>query len=183
MDAAAAEHTRQQEASKAEPNYFFDQGYSNRDKFDELFRTFCTNASAANPSNRLRLEQSQIGQCLTLVEAKPTTSDAALAELCGKMNIPAKEDGKYSIYFNEFCTLWAVTQNAKGAKVLEEYLMFKELDTDNSGKIKANELEAFLNGRLGLGIPDETLQKVIKESDDNNDGMLNFVEFSGFSLV
>ena len=54
---------------------------------------------------------------------------------------------------------------------------FRKYDTDNSGYISKDELLEVINERTGVKISEMQLEHVMKESDDNDDGRINYDEF------
>merc|ERR1712087_673049 len=58
---------------------------------------------------------------------------------------------------------------------------FKQVDTDNSGFIDKEELQAVLQ-KLGGDVSEEEVQKCYEELDENDDGKIDFGEFSRWYL-
>ena len=61
--------------------------------------------------------------------------------------------------------------------------MFKELDTDKGGRVSTNEIEEFLNQRMGLGVTEQVIQNIMSQSDSNGDGQINFIEWIGSGII
>ena len=61
--------------------------------------------------------------------------------------------------------------------------MFKELDTDKGGRVSTNEIEEFLNQRMGLGVSEQVIQNIMSQSDSNGDGQINFIEWIGSGII
>ena len=61
--------------------------------------------------------------------------------------------------------------------------MFKELDTDKGGRVSTNEIEEFLNQRMGLGVSEQVIQNIMAQSDSNGDGQINFIEWIGSGII
>ena len=54
---------------------------------------------------------------------------------------------------------------------------FRKYDADNSGYISKDELLQVINERTGVKVSEMQLEHVMKESDDNDDGRINYDEF------
>ena len=54
---------------------------------------------------------------------------------------------------------------------------FERFDTDNSGFITKDELVEIVNDRTGILVSEKVLERMIKDCDENQDGMINYEEF------
>ena len=54
---------------------------------------------------------------------------------------------------------------------------FQQYDTDNSGFITKDELVEVVNDRTGILVSESHLQRMLRDCDDNDDGMINYEEF------
>ena len=54
---------------------------------------------------------------------------------------------------------------------------FRKYDADNSGYISKDELLEVINERTGAKVTEMQLELVMKDSDDNDDGRINYDEF------
>ena len=59
---------------------------------------------------------------------------------------------------------------------------FEKIDKNKDGFISKNELGAMLKG-LGADIDDEELEAMMKDSDVNGDGKINFEEFCASAMA
>ena len=54
---------------------------------------------------------------------------------------------------------------------------FKRFDTDNSGFITKDELVEVVNDRTGIMVSEKHLERMMKDCDSNDDGLINYEEF------
>ena len=54
---------------------------------------------------------------------------------------------------------------------------FERFDTDKSGFITKDELVEIVNDRTGILVSEKVLDRMIKDCDENEDGMINYEEF------
>lgn len=85
------------------------------------------------------------------------------------------KDGNGIIDFDEFL---AIAKKMSGAQESEEELIqaFKVFDRDGDGFITATELRHIMSN-LGETLTDEEVDEMIRESDANGDGRIDYSEF------
>ena len=54
---------------------------------------------------------------------------------------------------------------------------FQKYDEDGSGFISKDELVAIIKDRTGIDIPQKHIERLIKDSDENDDNQINYEEF------
>ena len=54
---------------------------------------------------------------------------------------------------------------------------FQKYDEDGSGFISKDELVAIIKDRTGIDIPQKHIERLMKDSDENDDNQINYEEF------
>ena len=60
------------------------------------------------------------------------------------------------------------------SQIRKEFIRF---DTDNSGFITKDELVEIVNDRTGIMVSEKHLERMMKDCDENQDGLINYEEF------
>ena len=60
------------------------------------------------------------------------------------------------------------------SQIRKEFIRF---DTDNSGFITKDELVDIVNDRTGIMVSEKHLERMMKDCDENQDGLINYEEF------
>jgi len=131
--------------------------------FKKAFSLFDKDGDGSITVKELRIVMRQLGQ---------NPSDAEIREMVAEVDI----DGSGTIDFNEFLIVMA-RQNPD-YDLEEEYRQaFKVFDRDGDGLISAAELKHVM-ANLGDKFSDEEVRELIREADMDNDGHINYVEFT-----
>jgi len=131
--------------------------------FKKAFSLFDKDGDGSITVKELRIVMRQLGQ---------NPSDAEIREMVAEVDI----DGSGTIDFNEFLIVMA-RQNPD-YDLEEEYKQaFKVFDRDGDGLISAAELKHVM-ANLGDKFSDEEVRELIREADMDNDGHINYQEFT-----
>jgi len=84
-------------------------------------------------------------------------------------------DGSRTISWDEFSSA-LLKKSPKEVTRCELESLFKEKDTDGSGKLNKKEIKEMCNC-LGIKGQDETIDRILNDSDKNGDGEVDFQEF------
>lgn len=98
-------------------------------------------------------------------------------------NLDADKNG--SIDFEEFVDLMAARSKATGSALDEESDLreaFKVFDKDGNGTINAEELRLTMRN-IGVNLTDEELDLMMKEADEDGNGVIDFQEFGRVILL
>ncbi|XP_047334619.1 calcium-dependent protein kinase 19-like [Impatiens glandulifera] len=126
-----------------------------------MFANMDTDKSGTITYEELKTGLAQLGSKLTETEVK-------------QLMEAADADGNGSIDYIEFIT--ATMHRHKLEKDEDLYKAFQYFDKDNSGFITRDELEIAMKEH-GMG-DDATIKDIISEVDSDNDGRINYSEFS-----
>lgn len=110
---------------------------------------------------KLMLSETEIKQTLRKIDA----NGDGVIDVTELKNVLEKYDTKGTVYK-------ALNQRAEIRKE------FKKYDTDNSGYITKDELLQVVIDRTGVKVSERQLELMTRDSDENDDGRINYDEFS-----
>ena len=112
---------------------------------------------------------------LTFEEIKKGLEGKDNAETILQIMQSADTDGSGEINYTEFL---AATMDAN-VFMREDYLRtaFNMFDKDNSGFITKEELMEVIQARAAVTISPKQIDQMMMDSDENNDGLINYEEF------
>ena len=110
---------------------------------------------------KLMLSETEIRQTLRKIDA----NGDGVIDVTELKNVLEKYDTKGTVYK-------ALNQRAEIRKE------FKKYDTDNSGYITKDELLQVVIDRTGVKVSERQLELMTRDSDENDDGRINYDEFS-----
>ncbi|XP_052097729.1 calmodulin-A-like [Mytilus californianus] len=130
-------------------------------EFRETFKFFDKDGDGTISVNEIRTVMRSIGQ-------NPTEADveAILTRYDG--------DGNGKLDFNEFLGMIVDKLNNPETELLNAFKLF---DKDGNGFVNVDELK-YIVTHLGDQLTDEEVQEMFDEADLNNDGQLNYEEFT-----
>jgi calmodulin len=132
-------------------------------EFREAFEIFDYDGDGCITIKELGIVMRSLGQNI---------SETELIEMITELD----ENGDGVIEFKEF--LFLMTRKMKKAPTEHEFLAaFKDFDKDGNGLISSHEFRIVMT-RLGHNLSEEQVEEMIREADEDNDGLINYEEFS-----
>lgn len=132
--------------------------------YKEAFAFFDQNGDGSISKSELGSAMLSLGEHLTDEELQGMIDEADL-------------DGNGTVDFAEFLSLIASQKKAQRQAEEDELLRaFRSCDTDGDGYLSAMEVRLMMK-KIGEKITLEEAEDMIKEADENNDGMVDFREF------
>ncbi|XP_069131579.1 calmodulin-2-like [Argopecten irradians] len=134
-----------------------------KDDFREAFALFDKDGNGHISTNELMAVMQSLGQ-------NPTTDEVK------EMIAEVDKNGNGTVEFEEFCKMMIRKEEEQDP---EEALReaFKVFDKDGNGFISAKELQYTMKN-LGNELTEEEVDEMIQEADVNNDGKIDYKEFS-----
>ncbi|XP_064596425.1 calmodulin, flagellar-like [Liolophura sinensis] len=108
-----------------------------------------------------------------MIHLGETPTKARLEELFGSIDL----DANGYISQDEFKTMMAERFIEDRLKKTYTHIAFKMLDKNNDGFITPEEINQVVND-VGLDLPSGGVAEMLREADTNNDGKINYKEFS-----
>ena len=132
-------------------------------EFREAFQIFDYDGDGCITIKELGIVLRSLGQNI---------SETELIEMVTELD----ENGDGVIEFKEFLIL--MTRKMNKAPSEHEFLeAFKDFDKDGNGLISSHEFRIVMT-RLGHNLSEEQIEEMIREADEDNDGFINYEEFS-----